>query len=190
MEKFGFFYNWKNARILMPALVKAQHSDKESIVDLLKDFSIKSNRSYTDFSLYTLPAKPAMLSQETLKNLGIEEKMDEIDSELDSDYLAMQNELCALVQGGTLHWRHHQMAIGMLLTMLVADSEPNANVVNLWLEALLHDDVTIRFIAFQVRECEVKFSAENCKQISNGSYVIIWREKLNFVTSKFVLLQF
>ena len=134
----------------MPALVKAQHSDKESIVDLLKDFSIKSNRSYTDFSLYTLPAKPAMLSQDTLKNLGIEEKMDEIDSDLDSDFLAMQNELCTLVQSGTLHWRHHQMAIGMLLTMLVADSEPSANVVNLWLEALLHDDVTIRFIAFQV----------------------------------------
>lgn len=28
----------------MPALVKAQHSDKASVVDLLKDISIKNNR--------------------------------------------------------------------------------------------------------------------------------------------------
>ena len=26
MEKYGFFYSWKNASILMPALVQAQHS--------------------------------------------------------------------------------------------------------------------------------------------------------------------
>ena len=52
MEKYGFFYSWKYASILFPALVQAQHSDKTSIVELLKDFSIKCNRSYSDFSLY------------------------------------------------------------------------------------------------------------------------------------------
>ena len=153
MEKYGFFYNWKNANILMPALVKAQHSDKESIVDLLKDVSIKSNRSYTDFSLYTLPAKPPIMSQETLKSLDINspEIMDQ-DIELDPDFVKLEKSLSDLIQGGTLHWRHHQMAIGMLLTLLVRDSRPTAQVVNLWLENLLHDDVTIRFIAFQVRK--------------------------------------
>ena len=39
---------------------------------------------------------------------------------------------------------------GMMLTMLVSDHKPPANVVNMWLECLLHDDITIRFIAFQV----------------------------------------
>ena len=38
MEKYGFFYSWKYANMLIPALVEAQHSDKQSIVDLLKDF--------------------------------------------------------------------------------------------------------------------------------------------------------
>ena len=72
MEKYAFFYSWKYASILMPALIEAQHSDKPSIVDLLKDFSIKCNRSYADFSLYSMPVKPAIVSKETLKSLGLE----------------------------------------------------------------------------------------------------------------------
>ena len=153
MEKYGFFYNWQNANILMPALVQAQHSDKESIVDLLKDLSIKSNRSFTDFSLYTLPCKSPIMSPKTLKSLGIQEELMEFqEQELDQDFIKLEKTLSDLIQSGTLHWRHHQMAIGMLLTILVKDARPTAQVVNLWLEALLHDDVTIRFIAFQVRQ--------------------------------------
>ena len=44
------------------------------------------------------------------------------------------------------------MAIGMLLTMLVSNHKPPANVVNMWLDCLLHDDITIRCIAFQVNK--------------------------------------
>ena len=74
------------------------------------------------------------------------------DIDLDPDFVKLEKSLSDLVQSGTLHWRHHQMAIGMLLTLLVRESRPTAQVVNLWLENLLHDDVTIRFIAFQVRK--------------------------------------
>ena len=34
----------KNARTLFPVLVRAQHSDKQSVVDLLKDLAIRTNR--------------------------------------------------------------------------------------------------------------------------------------------------
>ena len=38
-SKLGFFNNWKFLAKLMPALVKAQHSDKPSVVELLKEIS-------------------------------------------------------------------------------------------------------------------------------------------------------
>ena len=155
MEKFGFFYSWKYASILMPALVEAQHSDKQSIVDLLKDFSIKCNRTYSDFALYSMPVKPAILPEETLKQLDIvikeEDTMDvDEDSSTDPYFLKLEKKLCDLVQSGNLHWRHHQMAIGMLLTMLVSQCKPPENVIDMWLDCLLHDDITIRSIALQV----------------------------------------
>ena len=56
-ESRYFLYSWKDLVVLGPALVRAQHSDKESIVEMLKDFSIKSNRSYTEFCFYQLPVR-------------------------------------------------------------------------------------------------------------------------------------
>ena len=34
--------------------------------------------------------------------------------------------------------------------MMLADHQPTAKLMDLWLECLLHDDITIRFVAFQV----------------------------------------
>jgi hypothetical protein len=74
----------------MPALVKAQHSDKTSVVDLLKDLSIKCNRMYTEFALYTLPVRKAKISPELLAQLGLagnDEMECDDDDEEDPDYL-------------------------------------------------------------------------------------------------------
>jgi hypothetical protein len=75
----------------MPALVKAQHSDKTSVVDILKDISIKCNRMYTDFVLFTLPVKKPKISPELLRRLGLsgneDMECDEDDDEEDPDYL-------------------------------------------------------------------------------------------------------
>ena len=40
----SFCYSWDLASRLYPAVVAAQHSDRPSIVDLLKDFSVRTNR--------------------------------------------------------------------------------------------------------------------------------------------------
>ena len=40
--------------------------------------------------------------------------------------------------------------LGMLLTMMTHDHKPPVNVVNMWLDSLLHDDIMIRYVAFQV----------------------------------------
>ena len=116
-----------------------------------------------------MPVKPVILSEELLRLLGVEaENNMEIDngnnhdviSDENPEFLQMEKRLCDLVQGGNLHWRHHQMAIGMLLTMMVSDHKPPENVVNMWMECLLHDDITIRFIAFQVN-----FQNKFCREI-------------------------
>ncbi len=161
MEKTGFCYSWKNAALLFPALVQAQHSDKQSIADLLKDFSIKCNRSYTEFSLFSIPVYPPGLPNSTLKELlGTEfddsnEEM-EVELNMDEHFIELEKKLCQMVTSGNLHWRHYQMAIGMLLTLLGSEHKPGLETVQLWLNCLLHDDITIRFIAFQAVECILK----------------------------------
>ena len=70
-----------------------------------------------------MPVKPVILSEELLSELGVE--ADENNMEIDNacnnhdvisdenpEFLQMEKRLCDLVQGGNLHWRHHQMAIG------------------------------------------------------------------------------
>jgi hypothetical protein len=45
-EKLMFFYSWEAAAQLWPALASAQHSDKQSLDDLLRDIGIKMNRHF------------------------------------------------------------------------------------------------------------------------------------------------
>jgi hypothetical protein len=73
-NKTNLFECWKNASILYPALVKAQHSDKESIVDLLNLLSYKCNRSFYDFALWTYPIKSPTMSQNIVKMLDLQGK--------------------------------------------------------------------------------------------------------------------
>ena len=91
------------------------------------------------------------MSVNTLKELGVENVM-EVDELLEENqhFLTLESQLIELLQSGTLHWRHYQMAIGMLLTMMLADHQPTAKLMDMWMENLLHDDITIRFVAFQV----------------------------------------
>ena len=68
----------------------------------------------------------------------------------DEHFLQLEKRLCELLQGGNLHWRHTQMAIGMLLSLIVDGHIPPKFVVELWLDCLIHDDRTIRLTALQV----------------------------------------
>ena len=46
--------------------------DSNDKKQLFLNFSIKCNRSYTDFALYTMPVKPVIMSEVSLKELGVE----------------------------------------------------------------------------------------------------------------------
>ena len=173
-SKLGFFNNWRFLSVLVPALVKAQHSDKPSIVELLKEISIRCNRTYTDFLLDTMPIHEPKPSPALLSKLGyisnttnaraqngtmmeINECGKLVASQEENPYfVALENELCSLVNGGNLHWRHTQMAIGMLYTLTVPEHHPPSDVLQMWMNCLIHDDRNIRSVAIQAIECILK----------------------------------
>ena len=166
-SKLGFFNNWKFLAKLMPALVKAQHSDKPSVVELLKEISIRCNRTYTDFLLDTMPIYDPKVSQELLQKVGnasLPSKMDtvmEVEENVSIEeknpyFIALEKELCSLVTSGNLHWRHNQMAIGMLYTLTVPYHNPPSEILHLWMNSLIHDDRNIRSVALQAIESVLK----------------------------------
>ena len=151
----------------MPALVKAQHSDKPSVVELLKEISIRCNRTYTDFLLDTMPIYDPKVSQELLQKVGnasLQLKMDtvmEVEEsvsleEKNPHFIALEKELCSLVTSGNLHWRHNQMAVGMLYTLTVPYHNPPSEILQLWMNSLIHDDRNIRSVALQAIESVLK----------------------------------
>jgi len=165
-EKHMFFYSWEAASKLWPALVNATHNDKNSVDEILRDVSIKVNRYYQDYSLYTLPVStpsvPSSLldlvrSQPDLPHTP-QNSLDNAES-LGSQFLhctALETSLRQLVVGKGLHWRHKQMAVGMLLSMVTFDHTPSHNQVDMWLKLLLDDDRTIRLMAYQALEGIIK----------------------------------
>ena len=64
------FSSWKNASTLYPALVQAQHSDKETVVEQLKTISDMLNPNHEDYALWTMSFKPAMMTEKMARSLG------------------------------------------------------------------------------------------------------------------------
>ena len=54
-----------------------------------------------------------------------------------TSFQALESELCSLVRDGNLHWRHKQMAIGMMLSIIVQGHVPSQEVVDIWLQVSL-----------------------------------------------------
>jgi hypothetical protein len=53
-------------------------------------------------------------------------------------FQALEKELCSLICEGTLHWRHKQMAIGMMLSIIVEDHIQPPEVVDMWLQVYFY----------------------------------------------------
>ena len=80
-------------------------------------------------------------------------------------YKALETELVDLVEGHALHWRHKEMAVGMLLSMITYDNPPSPRSTALWLDLLLSDQKSIRSMAYQALEGILKLSkvkTRNC----------------------------
>ena len=58
-------------------------------------------------------------------------------------FQALEKELCTLICEGTLHWRHKQMAIGMMLSIIVEDHIQPPEVVDMWLQVHIRSTLNI-----------------------------------------------
>jgi len=67
------FHSWKNVSTLYPALVQAQHSDKETVVEQLKIIFSMLNPNHEDYALWTMSFRPAMMSEKIARSLGASE---------------------------------------------------------------------------------------------------------------------
>lgn len=74
---------------------------------------------------------------------------------VDPNFLKLERALTDLISGASieeqLHWRHYNMAMGMLLTILCPDYEPADETVDIWLQSMVHDDRAIRMLGIQVK---------------------------------------
>ena len=161
------FYSWETANTLWPALVTAQHSDKQSVDDLLRDISIKANRYYQDFILYTLPlsspSMPAWLPDMVRNNLSQTGPGTGALTEHKSitqvvHYQELETKLVKLVESNNLHWRHQEMGVGMLLSMIIYDHSPSLDTTQLWLSLLISDQRQLRLMAYQALEGILKLT--------------------------------
>ena len=69
-EFLRLFHSWKNVSTLHPALVQAQHSDKETVVEQLKIIFSMLNPNHEDYALWTMSFKPAMMTEKMARSLG------------------------------------------------------------------------------------------------------------------------
>ena len=70
---------------------------------------------------------------------------------VDTFYLqALEARLVRLLSSNTLHWRHQEMGVGMLLSMTSYDHAPAPATARLWLSLLVSERRTLRLMALQV----------------------------------------
>ena len=126
----------------------------------MKDISIKVNRYYQDFVLYTLPLSgpvmPGWVSEMVRSHssqagpggaaLASNNSMKEV-----VHYQELEGKLVMLLSSNSLHWRHQEMGVGMLLSMITYDYTPSLDTTQLWLSLLVSDQRALRLIAYQVR---------------------------------------
>ena len=145
-------------------------SDKNSIVELLRDHSYRCNRTYQDCVIHTLPVKKSYPSKALLQTLGGTAKLGDgsqgsngnhangTSDDLNPDFVRLEKDICQLILHGNLHWRHFEMAVGMLFSIIVPGYRATEDAMKIWLDCLIHDDRNIRLVAFQAVECIIKVS--------------------------------
>ena len=126
----------------------------------MKDISIKVNRHYEDFALYTLPLSgpvmpgwvselvrsPSSQTGQGRAALASNNSMKEV-----AHFKELEGKLLMLLSSNSLHWRHQEMGVGMLLSMITYDYTPSLDTTQLWLSLLVSDQRALRLIAYRVR---------------------------------------
>ncbi|XP_012271997.1 proteasome activator complex subunit 4 isoform X2 [Orussus abietinus] len=156
--------DWSLLRVLWPAIVRSQPSEKPSVIRLkesltnlvhqnfptttinleIPDDCVKVAEGLWDFTPQpiTLPPNEAEIKAGT-KNL---KKISEHNLRI---YNELVNDLLHAVIEENLHWRHKLMAMGFIRDLVHPDQEYSPRVVHYFLDALIHDSLDVRKIAIK-----------------------------------------
>ena len=115
--------NW--LRGLLVVLKFFFRSDESSIVELLKDHSIRCNRGFSDCVIYTLPLGTPQPSEALIKAMHTHLGKNVLSphhnncKHFNPYFVQLEGQICQLILNKNLHWRHFEMAVGMLFSLII-----------------------------------------------------------------------
>ncbi|KAG8177101.1 hypothetical protein JTE90_015245 [Oedothorax gibbosus] len=173
--------NWEHLSKLLPAIVSSKHSEKPSIIKLLDSISIFLQKNMSTFQVKLmvpenclsiakclwsenspLPISTCFTEQEItqfIQNQVLESEKKE------RDYFTLVHSLINLLKNSSLHWRHYQLGLGMLVILVRPEVMIPKEGVELFVSHLIHDTLAIRKLAAQGMTCILKQQKRKHKKI-------------------------
>jgi len=179
-------HNWDLQCQLWPAIILAQHSEKPSIVHLVKSVTtyIHSVDSWT-ITWPTLAGAAVDMAARLLEGIKVQEGAVETmlhpsDTEIEKsleelkskggqnvkDYRRLCELLCDQAQSAELHWRHYNTSLTMLCAMLRYDQDFPIRATTIFTNNLIHDNIMVRKASLHVVDCVLKQNKRKHPKIS------------------------
>ncbi|XP_022243744.1 proteasome activator complex subunit 4-like [Limulus polyphemus] len=180
-------HDWDVLKKTWPAIIKAQHSEKPSIINLLNQISeniqkymntpqlqlkVSANCLEAAMTLWCrtkpLPSLECPTDKEIEEGKQKELRKNEMNI---SNYQDLVKSLVDLIENGNLHWRHNHLALIMLKMLIRHDVAFPHEAVKLFAQHLVHDTLMMRKIAItavaailkQQKRCHVVETLDSSK---------------------------
>ncbi|KAG8323597.1 Proteasome activator complex subunit 4 [Homalodisca vitripennis] len=154
--------DWSLLKTLWPAVVRAQPSEKPSVINLLNAVSESVNKQFHTLTIETQMGNKGEEFARMLLESSVEvdrlptaeevaaaqDKLTKTNNSCKTDYLELLTSLCDCIDSN-LHWRHHSLALGFLRDLVHPDCEYPPHVVRVILHTLIHDNIEFRKIAIK-----------------------------------------
>lgn len=152
--------DWTSLNMVWPTLLAAKHSEKPSIIRLLNALS---NAVYFYMELFAIhhiitqgsveAAKAVLGSQSPAVNdADVKEetitsacsRLHQKGQDNKDQYNLLVSNIVKLIDGGTLHWRSHGLALNLLGVLIRPDIAFPAQAVRSLMDSLIHDNISLR----------------------------------------------
>eukprot|EP00116_Pleurobrachia_bachei_P000720 sb/3460982/ len=143
---------------VMPVICRAQHSEKDSILDAIEhfvDYFIEDYRSH-NFSTVATPSTLELAIQLNSGRISAESIAvgntiaDEKDAMRKTGYYKCLDELISILRDDKTTWRFQENTAMVIKTLLHRDMEMSEVFVKTMLEYILHDSIGVRSLAMKV----------------------------------------
>ncbi|RDD38509.1 Proteasome activator complex subunit 4 [Trichoplax sp. H2] len=159
-------HQWENMQQIWPALVKADHSEKSSILILINKVYQQMCREYATLALkYEVPVECREAARALTGTVSVSNKdgdlfLEEMNNCNRRQYMELVNLLLDLCETGdnNMRWQFLQYCIGFIAQLIRIDIPLLPRAIALFTKNLIHDSIEIRKMA-------VSAIASICKQL-------------------------